>query len=244
MAYEATRAILRTKAREARKRLAKAAILPRPKTEYRSDFRGLHRIFDEAEYRFYRSNSAPPDEDDSPFATAATLPDTPTDTFADGTWYLSMSYFNGIYDSGFLPLGDNGETYKTIVIDTGAALPEKPPAPVSAWLDPRSGGARAVSHAILAEDGETYEFAVAYTTNGSDPPEDTPDYTATATAPSPIYTRNFTSLADGVTLKIVVQIRRNDGDDETPDWVYSDPVTASLTIDADGPDGPDYMEAV
>jgi hypothetical protein len=48
-------------------------------------------------------------------------------------------------------------------------------------------------------------------------------------------------------MEVVVTLQteeRNDGDDEPPDWVYSYAVSASLTIDADGPDAPDYLEAM
>jgi hypothetical protein len=71
--------------------------------------RGLWRIFAPACFRLYRSNVAPPLPGDTPWTTSASLPVTPADTFADGTWYVAVSWFNGIYDSYFLPVGPSGE---------------------------------------------------------------------------------------------------------------------------------------
>ena len=102
--------------------------------------RGMYRIFNEAEYRFYRSNTGPPAEGDSPFDTNPTLPHTPMSTFSDGTWYVSVSYFNGVEDSGFLPLGPNGETYLRLDISGGVEVNPPPEGPADWDLIARAGG--------------------------------------------------------------------------------------------------------
>ena len=221
-------------------RPARARFFDRAKPTYTLDVRGRHRVFDDAEYRFYRSHSAPPEEGDTPYATSSSLPATPADTFSDGTWYISVSHFNGVLDSGFLPIGRNGETYRKAVISGGALQATTPPAP-GIHLEPVAAGARLFANVILDEDGETYEWAVAATTNGSTPASDAPGYTAAAEGAA-VYARDFSSLADGTVLKVVVQIRRNDGTVGSPVWVYSDAVRAELTIDAAGPAAPPYLD--
>jgi len=105
-----------------------------------AEHRGKYRVFNAAEYRFYRSDTAPPDEGDSPFATSASLPHTPTNIYADGIWYLSVSYFNGVLDSGFLPLGPNGETFLRLDI-SGAEESGSPPDGPATWhIEQRAGG--------------------------------------------------------------------------------------------------------
>ncbi len=74
-----------------------------------------YRVFTTAEYRFYRAQGAPPAESDTPFATSPTLAFTDSGTrFGDGTWYVAVSYFDGVLDSGFLPVGPGDEPYLTL----------------------------------------------------------------------------------------------------------------------------------
>lgn len=212
---------------------AKPRLLDRGKQCYTMDVRGRHRVFDAAEYRFYRGSSAPPAEGDTPFATSSALPATPGETFADGTWYLSVSYSNGVLDSGFLPIGTNGETYVKLVVAGGAANPNPPPSPTVARLEPTTDGARLFVTGFPGN--EALEWALAYTTDGSMPPADAPDVTAAATEGVAILTRLWDSLADGTTLKVRVQFRRNDGTVESPVWVYSESILLATTVDTSGP---------
>jgi hypothetical protein len=204
--------------------------------------RGLYRVWNDPEYRFYRSNSAPPEEDDEPYATAATLPATPDDTFSDGTWYLSCSYFNGVLDSGFLPVGPRGETYRRIVIASGEATDE-PPALVQQWrLELRAGGVVRIAGFYLETGaGRAHQWAIGYTTNGADPTPDDPQVTVdfVGSAGVEILTYDLPAQADETTVKVLLQTRRNDGTTETPVWVYSeDDTILTVSADATGPSAP------
>lgn len=170
------------------------------------------------------SNVAPPEEGSEPWATAASLPATPADTFADGTWYVSASYFNGVIDSGFLPVGRNGETYLTLEISSGAAVADPPPGPQDWQIVQTAGGVVQVTGCLYATpDDAADEWAIAYTVDGSDPAEDTADATATLQSGGmAILAYDLPAQADGVTVKVRLQTRRNDGTAEVPVWIYSD----------------------
>ena len=215
-----------------------------PATRHRHyhDGRGQYRIFNAAEYRFYRSNSAPPAEDDSPFATNATLPHEPADVYADGTWYLSVSYFNGVLDSGFLPLGLAGETYLRLDIASGTETGSPPYAPQDVRLEASAGGVVRVRGLYFQTgDDRADEWAIAYTFDGSTPAEDTPDYTADLDGEFVLSLLEYDLAAQshGATVKVRVQVRRNDGTEESPNWVYSEGSTVlTTTADATGPTAP------
>jgi len=199
---------------------------------------GRYRVFNTAEYRLYRSNTGPPAESNTPFATAASLPATPSDTFADGTWYLAASFFNGLVDSGFLQLGDKGETCRRLDISGGAVILSPPAAVTEVRLASVAGGVvRIVGHYSESGTLRSGEWAIAYTIDGSDPPEDTPDVTPTiASTGLGVLDYALPAQGDGVTVNVRVQTRRNDGDDETPDWRYSEASTVlTATADATGP---------
>lgn len=203
--------------------------------------RGLFRIFNTTEYRFYRSNSTPPEEGDTPFATSSSLPHTPADTFADGTWYLSVSYFNGVIDSGFLPVGPDGETCLRVDISGGGQTNAPPDGPLEWRLEARAGGVVCVIGLYMQPGTERAgEWAIAYTVDGSTPPEDTPDVTQTIAARGLVpLTYDLPAQADGTTVKVRLQTRRNDGT-----WVYSEnSVVKTLAADAQGPTAPLAVEA-
>jgi hypothetical protein len=208
--------------------------------------RGRFRVFNAAEYRFYRSASAPPEEGSTPFATSSSLPHTPADTYADGAWYLAVSYFNGIHDSGFLPLGPRGERYLRLDLAAGAEAGSPPAAALDVRLEARAGdvvGVVAFYHEAGAR--RAGEWALAYTVDGSAPPEDTPDVTAALPATGlAVLDYDLPAQAHGVTVKVRLQTRRNDGTIAVPVWVYSDG-SAILTIaaDASGPSAPPVMAA-
>ena len=206
------------------------------------DGRGLYRVFNNPEYRFYRDNAAPPAEGDPPFATHATLPHEPAAAFADGTWYLSVSYFNGVLDSGFLPIGEHGETYLRLDLSGGVEENNPPAAPGDLRLEQRAGGVIAVWGLYFqAGSLRADEWAIAYTTDGSTPAADAPDVTVAMAAAVHLEVLEYElpAMGHGWPIKVRVQTRRNDGTAESPDWVYSEGSTVlSITADATGPSAP------
>lgn len=212
------------------------AIGPEQRGTHYAEARGKYRVFNDAEYRLYRDNAAPPVEGDPPFATASALPDTPADVYGDGTWFLSVSYFNGAIDSGFLPVGPNGETFLTLVIDAGAAQENPPNAPLDWRLEARAGGVVRI-HAVYfqADALRAEQWSIAYTTDGGDPPADTPDLTQSFQGPGgvEILRYDLPAQAGGTTVKVRLQTRRNDGSDAVPDWVYSSGSTVLSIVAVD-----------
>lgn len=202
--------------------------------------RGRSRVFGEPQYRFYRSSSGPPAETDTPYATSASLPATPADTFADGTWYLSVSWYNGILDSGFLPVGPRGETYRLLTVSGGAEAGNPPAPPMDLRLIARPGGVvRIVALYHEAGDNRADEWAIAYTTDGGTPPAGAPDITQTFGGLGlELLQYDLPAQADGTTVKVRVEARRNDGTTESPVWVYSSSTVLTATADAAGPPAP------
>lgn len=207
-------------------------------SRYRVDVLEYYRIFNAVAYRFYKSTTGPPLESDTPFASNATLPHSPADLFsADGTVYFSVSYFNGVLDSGFLPIGPNGETYLRLDLASGAAVLAPPNAPTDVRLVLRPGGVVRVAAVYLQTDAlRGSEWAITYTTNGSTPG------TPPAVAPTATRTISGTNLsvleydlpaqADGTTVKVRLQTRRND----SGTWRYSEGSTVLTAVaDAVGP---------
>lgn len=195
--------------------------------------RGLFRIFNNAEYRFYRSNVAPPVEGDVPFATNATLPHTPANTYGNGTWYISVTRFNGVLESGFLPIGPRGETYVRLVISAGAALPAPPSRPFTARLEARPAGVVRVvaAYAGVADAANAADrWGIAYTTNGSTPAAGAASITKLMSGSGlEILAYDLPAQADGTVVKVQLQTMRGA-------TVYSDAGTVlSLTVDTGGP---------
>ena len=204
------------------------------------DGRGKYRVFNAAGYRFYRSNSSPPAESDTPFATNATLPHEPSDTYADGTWYLSVSYFNGVLDSGFLPLGPHGETYLRLDLSGGEETIQPPKGPNDWRLEACAGGVVCVvGFYFESDDNRADQWAIAYTTDGSDPPADTPDANPAVQGNLSVLGYDLPAQSHDTTVKVRLQTRRNDGTAGSPDWVYSEGSTIlTLSADAQGPAAP------
>lgn len=217
--------------------LAWSALVPQVfRGRYRLEARGLYRIFGPAVYRLYRSNVRPPAEGDPIWTTAAALPVTPADNFADGTWWIAVSRFNGVLDSGLLVLGDDGETYRKLVISSGQAGGEPPPGPLDWQLEAAAGGVvRVVALLYAAVEGEV---ALGYTTAGSDPPAGSPSITAPIAAGISAWQYELAAQAHGTTVKARLEIRRNDGTPESPSWLYSPSVVKSITADSIGPAAP------
>ena len=212
-----------------------------PVQKYFFDAGGLYRVFNAAVYRLYRSSIGPPGETDVPFATAESLPATPADTFADGTWYLSVSYFNGVVDSGFLPLGPQAETYVRVDV-AGGEVQFAPPTGPTAWqLVAAAGGAvRVVAHLFQSAALAPQQWAIGYTIDGSTPPADSPTVTQAMPAIGLVWLDLLLpAQAHGTTVKVRLQTRRNDGSDLVPVWVYSDGSTVlAIAADAQGPSAP------
>jgi len=205
------------------------------------DARGKYRVFNTAEYRFYRSTDTPPAESDAAFATNASLPHTPADTYADGDWYLSASYFNGVIDSGFLPLGPQGETYLRLGISGATETLEPPAAPVDWRLEQQpSGVVRIVGFLLLTDTAKTYQWAIAYSTDGTNFPADAPTLTPSIAAGGlAVLSYDLPSQAHDTTVKVRLQVRRNDGTEGSPTWCYSEgSVILTATADATGPTAP------
>ena len=201
------------------------------------DVRENYRIFNAAVYRFYKSTSGPPLETDTPYATSPTLAYSPADTFGVGVHYLSVSYFNGVLDSGFLPIGPRGETYLRLDVGAGGETIPPPSTPLNVRLILRPGGVVRVQ-AVYAQQGTLMatQWALTYTVGGATP--GTPPAVSPTVTPAiegggvSILEYDLPAQADGVTVKVRTQVRRLD----TATWVYSEGSTVLTAIaDALGP---------
>ena len=215
-------------------RRVRTQVLATTKVVYRTDARGLYRVFDAAVYRFYRSSTGPPVEGDTPFATNATLPHEPADVYGNGTWYLSVSWFNGIYDSGFLPLGAMGETYLRLDLAGGVEVVSPPAGPLHWHLqNVGSGVVQIVAVYVQAGAERAVDWGFAYTVNGSTPATDTPDVKVTMDAADlTALSYDLPAQGNGTTVKVRLQTRRFDD----PSYTYSEDSTVeTITADASGP---------
>lgn len=231
------------------------SVLPFPfTTRYRMNARGLWRAFAPAVYRFYRSNSGPPAESDSFFDSNATLPHTPADTFAEGTWWVSVSYYNGVIDSGFLPIGPNGETYIRFDVEATTEKTIPPITPVSTdlsapgiWqLEVRAGGVVRV-HGTYRELGAVRAnyWWICWTNDGSTPispggtpppPQPSPIQVAMVGTDLDVLEYDLPAQSNGTTVKLRLHVRRYNPPDEDVFSEGSEVLTA--TADAVGPTAP------
>lgn len=200
-----------------------------------TEARGLWRIFAPACYRFYCGRVVPPVEGSTPWDTATSLPHTPTSPFTetDGTWYLAMSYFNGVYDSGFLPLGPSGETYLTMSMTSGLVVSE-PPTPMSVELAETTQGVVTVT-ALVASDATADEWLITYTVNGGSPITFAEPYPSGALA---VLSASLPAQAAGSVVAVTVQTRRNDGTPGVFLWVVGDSLSDTITLALAGPTAP------
>jgi hypothetical protein len=212
-------------------RITRAAIRPPPPPAWSRNYaaaRGLYRIFNAAGYRFYRKLGSAPAETDTPFATNASLPYQPAVSFTDGTWYLSMSYFNGCIDSGFLPVGPQGQTYLTITVSSGVAAAAAPSQPNGATLQIFPGNvARVTAFYLATPDGvnRATQWAIHYTTDGSTPSSNAPNLTVPMSAGAMQVLQQDFSIPAGVTVNLQLQVRRT-----TPSNVYSTPLAILTAV--------------
>lgn len=159
----------RVRARRRRGVLGRIIAPPLGRARYRQRWIGLWRAFNAAGYRVYWQHGSPPSAGDAPVAVGPTLPIHISGPIADGVWYLSVSWFNGVLDSGFLPIGPAGETWLRFDFDRGAPSATPPRAPISARgeLLPDMGWK---IHAVYAEDGpDRADEWVIYTLVDTDP---------------------------------------------------------------------------
>lgn len=196
--------------RSRRSRIVNAAVF---RGRHYADHRGRYRVFNPAVFRLYRSNTGPPLESDTPFETSATLPFQSVATFGNGTWWLSMSRFNGVLDSGFLPLGRGGETFLRLDIVGGAEVSGPPNPPSDFRLIQLAGGVVQVRAFYWQPGGlRAVEWAITLTTDGSTPVEP-PAVSPTITKAMPnsglaVLTYDLPAEADAIVVKVRLQTRR------------------------------------
>lgn len=199
------------------------------RTRFAQAHRGLFRVFDDPEYRFHANDGVAPAEGDSPADIALTLP-RETGPYADGSWLCSMSYFNGVIDSGFLPVGPAGETYLRLDVASGAEVGSPPRAPSDVRLEVRAGGViRVIGRYLEFGSLRATAWAIAYTTDGSTPAESTPDVTVSLSAGGmAVLSYDLPAASHGTTVKVRVQTQRG--------TAYSEGSTVlTATADAQGP---------
>jgi hypothetical protein len=176
-----------------------------------------------------------------PDVTGPTLPLTSADLPFNSILYCALAYFNGVLNSGFLPVGPAGETYFIVEIVAGHVVSEPPSGP-NDWSLVDAGNGEMRIRAVYTETGSTraHEWAIAYTTNGTDPPIDAPDVTIPMLAiGAALLDYVIVILTHGATLKVRVQTRRNDGSEALPDWRYSrDSYVLTITVDTSAPATP------
>jgi len=209
-------------------------------------------VFNASGFRYYRKQSSVP----VPGTDAVwyehettdldTIPEvTPSDTFADGDWYMVATRYNGCIESDPYPIGPNGEQYLFMRIADGYATGDPPGGLVSAELENRAGGVvRVVAHYYTQTDAATWwgvaeDIAVNYSTDGSEPAEDSPVATVAISGQGLLrITYDIPAQADGTTVRACVQVRRNDNTDADPRYSYSAAVQLTTTADATGPTSP------
>ena len=152
-----------------------------------------------------------------------------------------MSYFNGIYDSGFLPIGPRGESYLTLSVSGGSAAAAPPSPPQTLDLAESAAGVVKVTAVAARGSGSPpSQWYLSYTVNGGAPSVLTYRYSSGALA---VLAATLPSQTPGSVVAVTLRTRRNDGTTETPFWTYSTPLSASITLAAGGPSAPIDAEA-
>jgi hypothetical protein len=184
--------------------------------------RGLFRIFNDAIYRlYYQSSPAAPGS--TPDATSSTLPYSVS--LADGTWYLSASYFNGVYDSGFLPLGAAARPYQIVTLVGGVVIASPPPAPLSLELAETAPGVVTVT-ATATDPGNVGDLW--YLTTNVTPATYTKSVSAGALA---IFRYSLPAVSAGTMVNITLCLQNSGGSNSAA-------ITASITTASGGPTAP------
>jgi hypothetical protein len=202
----------------------------------------LWRIFNAAEFRAYWSNSGPPVPGSTPQATGPSLPFV-TAGLADGTWWFSLSWFNGVFDSQFLPIGPNGETFLRLDLAGGHVTGSPPAGPTSCQLQNVAGGiVRIIGLATAAATMQFPEsWAIAWTADGSTPAAGAASIFIPFTAGQWLGLLDYVlpAQAAGATVKVCLQTAINTGTALAPVWVYSESsILQSIVLPTSGPSPP------
>jgi len=208
---------------------------------FTGELRGKYRIFNDAEYRLYTAAGTAPDDDGdggTPLDTNATLPWTPTDTYAASTeHYLSLSWFNGVIDSGFRPVGSRGESHHILRL---SGLVEKGPRPYGphSWSLHNIGGGvvRIIAHYYESGTYRATSWAIGYEFGGGTPAADAPDATqAIASGGIATLSYDLPAQADGTEVQVRLQTARG--------TTYSaDSTVLTITADDGDPTAPLAVE--
>jgi hypothetical protein len=214
---------------------------PPPRARWQIQGRAAYRVFNAAVFRIYRRTDRAPVPSDMIWTTDAALPHSPAGTFADGIWHVSVSWFNGVLDSGFLPIGPRGESYLLLEVSGGGQVNEAPAGPISWELVTEAGGVVRVRGLYMhdpADDARADDWAITYTVDASTPATDTPDATQTIPAGDWFAWLDYAlpAQANGTTVKVRLQTRYG--------TTYSDNSTVkTATADAAGPAAPAAIES-
>jgi len=171
------------------------------------------------------------------YATNASLPHEPSDTFGDGVHRFAATYFNGVVESDLMPIGPNGETWLRLDVASGAEANPPPSGPADWRLEERTGGVIAVCGAYYQTGTlRATQWAITYTTDDSNPGTGSPD--VTVTMPTGLVAELAYALpaqSNGTVVKVRLQTRRQDG----ATWYYSEDLTIkTVTVDTIGPAAP------
>jgi hypothetical protein len=198
------------------------------------DWRGRWHVPTDPAYWVYIESTPPDDNVHTPTAEPGGLPWTSSALGASGTFYVSVAYFNGYESSGFLTVGDNGETYRKLILIGSAEQPIPPNGVIEASIQPDAGGKMRVTASYdQAGANRATEFALAWSTGGTPPPTSTPDRTASIPAAGLAVLDEIvpdTGEADGTLINVRIQTRRS--------GVYSDSVIVSDYADNSTPSPP------
>ena len=202
--------------------------------KFYGNFRGAYRIFNTALYYFHYSSTGTPNINAPALESNATLPYTTTSTYTDGEHRFSVDKSNGILHSGFMPLGEQGQTFKRIDVSSNVEV-SIPPAGVTDWHLVQNAGGVITIEATYFEASSTLRgdtWAITYTVNGDTPAEDSPtDTESISTTGMAVLVYNIPAQAHGTTVKVRLQTLR--------DTTYSEGSTVkTITADATGPTAP------
>ena len=196
----------------------------------KSEARGMFRVRGTAMYQAYHKlGSAPTPGVDTAFATSASLPFTPTDTFGDGDRYFTLTK-KSAYGLESTP---HHTTRMNISGGTVGGAAPNPPSQLQLF---QSAGIVTAKTLYTRPADSTYladTFALWYTTDGSTPGSGSPNATASvsSTARGAWWIYALPAQVDGVVVKVLVKMKKGS--------VYSDTgLSASLTVDAAGPSAP------
>lgn len=168
--------------------------------------RGLMRVFNAAEYRIYRKLGADPVPGvDAAWATAASLPNTPSGTFADGEWHIAVTWFDGLEETKPLRM-------KRLYVTSGALGDIAPNGPLSVNVQNIGGGVVRITALAIQELGPQRPdtWAIWYTTDGSAPGSGSAQATAEMVWDNgrALLEYNVPAQSDGATVRAIVRTRR------------------------------------